>query len=51
MLVGAFAYGMLAELALQRTPVHAEAACGFGDIAFAFGENALDVLPLQAAKR
>ena len=37
----------LAQLALQRAPVHVQRPRGGGDIAAVLGQHALDVLPFQ----
>ena len=41
----------LAELSLQRAPVHAEQTRGGGNIAVGFGQGLLDVLPLDPRQR
>jgi hypothetical protein len=43
-----FAYRSLCQFPLQSAPVQAEPARGFGNIAIAFGQHALDMFPFQA---
>ena len=44
-------HGAFCELALQGARVHAEAARGFGNVAAAFREYFLDMLPFEPRER